>query len=384
MPANLRTWALLLVSAAALAAAGCTTNPVSGDSEFSLVTRSDELALGIQDHPGIIYMYDGEYHDPELVSYLGSIVMRLQRCSHRPDMPMDFTIVNSSVVNAFAIPGHVYVTRGFLARLQNEAEFAAVMGHELTHVVAGHSAKRISQNMVIGAVSDLAGSVAGANTTAKAALSAGQLSVSLLGLSYSREQETQADRVGTYYMALAGYDPEQAVAMQKLLHSLSQQSGSILDRYLSDHPMADDRIAQIESVIREKHLEKQYIQGDGVYAERWKRHLAGLVAMDKAFALYDQGTKALAAKQYQDALAAARDAIKLQPGQAPFHRLEGDALLAQGHTAEAKAAYNEALKIDPRYVFAHLGLANVYNAEGDQRAVQAEKLEINRLLPGAV
>ena len=380
---TLRTWAFLILGAAALAAAGCTTNPASGDTEFNLYAPSDEIALGNRDHPSIIYMYDGEYHDPELVRYLGSIVMRIQQDSHRPDMPMDFTIVNSSVINAFAIPAHVYATRGFLARLQNEAQFAAVMGHELTHVAAGHSARRLSQNMVVGLVSDLANSVVGTTTIAQAALGASQLGVSLMGLSYSREQETQADRVGTYYMALAGYDPNQAVAMQHLLESLSQHSGNILDRYLSTHPRTSDRVGQIESVIKEKHLER-YVQGDGIYTERWNRHLAHLQEVDKTFGPYDKGTKALAQKQYADALAAADEALHMQSDQAPFYRLKGDALLGLGRTAEAKAAYNHALKLDPRYVFAHLGLANAYNAEGDKAAVQNEVAQINRLLPGAI
>lgn len=382
MRRHLRAFALL--AALALAAAGCTVNPVSGQQVFNLMGRSDEMAMGIKDHPSIVYMYDGEYQDPELVRYLGSIVMRLVRCSHKPNMQTDFTIVNSSVINAFAIPGHVYATRGFLARLQNEAQFAAVMGHELTHVTAGHSAQKLSQNMVVGLVTDLANSVAGANPTAEAALKAGNVGVSLLGLSYSRAQETQADRVGTYYMALAGYDPHQAVVMQQLLASLTKSSGSIMDRYLSDHPIASDRIAEIRSAIREKHIESRYIQGDGVFAARWKRHLAGLVAVDKAYALYDQGTRELKQKDYAGALAAAQDALKLNADQAPFYRLAGDALLAGGDVKDAKTAYQAALQIDPRYIFAHVGLANVYLAEGDRAAVESEKAEINRLLPGAV
>ena len=376
--------ACALLAALALAATGCTVNPVSGQQVFNLMGQSDEMAMGIKDHPSIVYMYDGESQDPDLVRYLGSIVLRIQRCSHRPDMPMDFTIVNSSVINAFAIPGHVYATRGFLARLQNEAQFAAVMGHELTHVTAGHSAQKLSRNMVVGLVTDLANSVAGSIPTAQAALKAGNLGVSLLGLSFSREEETQADRVGTYYMALAGYDPHQAVVMQQLLQSLTHNGTGVLDRFLSDHPVAPDRIAQIDSVIREKRIESRYIQGDGVFAERWERHLSGLVAMDKAYALYDQGTRELKQKDYAGALAAAQDALKMHPDQAPFYRLAGDALLAGGDVKDAKVAYSAALQIDPRYIFAHVGLANVYSAEGDRGALEREKAEINRLLPGAL
>ena len=92
--------------------------------------------MGNAYHPDIVFMYDGEYIDPELKQYLGSIVVRLNEVSHRSEMSVDFTVLNTSMINAFAIPGHVYATRGFLAELQNEAQFAAVMGHELAHVEA--------------------------------------------------------------------------------------------------------------------------------------------------------------------------------------------------------------------------------------------------------
>jgi predicted Zn-dependent protease len=139
--ARLRAAALCLVAAALWTACiGCRTSPVTGGLEFNIVSAAEEQSMGDQLHPDIIFMYDGEYLDPELKRYLGTIVQRLGWCTHRPEMHPDFTLVNSSVINAFAIPGHVYATRGFVARIQNEGQFAAVMGHELAHVAAGHSA----------------------------------------------------------------------------------------------------------------------------------------------------------------------------------------------------------------------------------------------------
>lgn len=377
------TCALLSLTAAALAAAGCRTNPVSGGIQLSRVSASDELALGNKDHPAVIFMYDGQYHDPELTRYLGTIVRRLQQCSHRPDLPVDFAILNTSVINAFALPGHVYVTRGFLARIDSEGEFAAVMGHELALVAAGHSARRLSRNVLSSVVTNPADSLTGTSAAAQVVLGAGQVGVSLLGPSYSREQEIQADRVGAYYMALAGWDPRQAIVTQQLLGSISKRSGSVMDRYLYTHPPTLERVAEIGAVIQEKHL-RSYVQGDGVYAGRWTRHLAGLREVDRAFGPYDRGVKALAEKQYAQALAAAEESLRMRSDQAPPHRLKGDALLGLGRTAEAKAAYGEALRLDPRYVFAHVGLAKAYDAEGDKAAVQREVQEINRQLPGAL
>jgi len=283
-----RIWATtrtaLLVGVCCVWAAGCHTNPVTGQDEVVLMSGEEELSAGHGLHPKIIAMYDGEVADPELGRYLSAIVRRLQRVSHTPEMVTDFTVLNTSVINAFAVPGHVYATRGFLAGLENEAQFAAVMGHELSHVVARHSAKQMSDKAVANIGFGAAGLVVGGWWPAQAVLTGSQLSVTVFGLSYSRGQERQADRVGTYYMALAGWDPRQAIAMQKILHSLTQDKASVLDKYLSTHPELADRIAAIESVIEEKRLlEGGYVQGDGIYAPRWQRRLAHVKEMNEAY-----------------------------------------------------------------------------------------------------
>jgi predicted Zn-dependent protease len=367
--------AAALVAALALlaAGAGCRTNPVTGGSELNLISPQKELALGHQNHPDIVFMYDGEYYDPDLNRYLGTIVWRLHRDSHRPEMPTEFTMLNTSVLNAFATPGHVYATRGFLARLENEAQFAAVMGHELAHVTAGHSAKQLSNALVTGLVVNLADTAAGESLGGRVAVGLGQASVTLLGLSYSREQEIQADRVGTYYMALGGWDPRQAVAMQQLLVSLGKRKETVLDRYLATHPPSANRVREIEAVIQEKNLASaRYVQGDGVYADRWGRHVARLREVDRAFVPHDRGQKLLANKDYAGALAAAEEALAIRDDQAQFHRLRGDALLRLGRTADAKAAYQVALARDARYVPANVGLGLTLLEEGRYEAAQTQ------------
>jgi predicted Zn-dependent protease len=330
---------------------------VTGRPELVLIGEASEIAMGHQTHPNVIFMYDGEYHDPELNRYLGTIVMRLHEVSHRPGMPMEFTMLNTSVVNAFATPAHVYATRGFLARLDNEAQFAAVMGHELAHVAAGHSAKQLSNSLLMGIVLGVADFAVGESLAGQLAVGAGQASVALLGFSYSREQERQADRVGTYYMALAGWDARQAIEMQRLLAALSGDRDTVLDRYLSTHPGAGDRIGEIENVIREKGLASgRYRQGDGVYPERWEQRLTELREVNAAFEDYDRGAKLLAEEEFREALAAADEAVGRRDDQAPFHRLRGDALRRLGRLADAKRAYRRALALDERYVPANVGL----------------------------
>ncbi len=366
-----RKW-IVLWAALCLVAAGCRTNPVTGRWEMMLFSPERELAMGDDYHPSIIFMYGGEHQDAELKLYLGTIVRRLHECSHRPQMRTDFTVLNASVLNAFATPGHVYATRGFLAQLQNEAQFAAVMGHELGHVAAGHSAKSMSNQLLIGIGLGAAGVALGESVAARGVMTAGQLSVALLGLSYSREQERQADRLGAYYMALAGWDPREAISMQRLLDSLNQRKETVLDRYLSTHPPTASRIAEIESVIRQKRLtDGGYVQGGGIYAERWNRRLAALMAVSEAYEPYDKGNEHLARRQYEKALEAAGEAIGMSPRQAPFHRLKGDALLGLGRLAGARVAYKESLRLDPRYVPANIGLGQL--ALRQERHAEAER-----------
>jgi predicted Zn-dependent protease len=367
---------LLLTAACAVALAalaGCRVNPVTGRSELVLVSETEEVAIGYQAHPDVIFMYDGEYHDRELNRYLGTIVMRLHAVSHRPQFPMEFTMLSTSVVNAFATPGHVYATRGFLARLENEAQFAAAMGHEFAHVAAGHTAKQMTQSMLTGLVLGVADYAAGSSLAGQVATNAGQVGVTLLGLSYSREQELQADRVGAYYMALAGWDPRQAVRIQELLESLSKRKEAVLDRYLSTHPPGEDRRAEIEAVIDEKGLlSGGFIQGDGLFTERWTRHLSGLREVDKAFAPYERGIKLLADGKPGEALAAADGAIGMNGDQAQFHRLRGDALLGLKRYGDAETAYRRSLAADPRYVPANIGLGKLYQKTGQRDKAESE------------
>jgi predicted Zn-dependent protease len=360
-----------VIAAVLLTAAGCRTNPVTGKSQMIFFSTEDELALGDSYHPNLVMMYDGEYLDPELKLYLGTIVNRLRAVSHRRDMRVDFTVLNTSVFNAFAIPGHVYCTRGFLAQLQNEAQFAAVMAHELGHVNALHTAKQMTNQILIAAGLAVVQESLGQGGSARGVMLAGEVSLALLGLSYSREQEHQADRVGTYYMALAGWDPRQSIAMQRLLAGLSSHQETIIDKYLSTHPPAAERIMEINAVIAEKGLlDKDYIQGDGIFEERWLRRTAEVRKVNEAFKPYDKGSELLRKGRYNEALAAAEEALRNRKNQAPFHRLKGDALLMLGRLSEARASYTRALDVDRRYVPANVGLGQV--ALNENKLTEAE------------
>jgi predicted Zn-dependent protease len=215
---------LSLIPALALGTA-CTrvVNPATGQTEFTAMSPTQELKVGQQQHPQILQQFGGAYQDPKLQAYVTAIGNQLKTVSELPKLDFTFTLLNSDVVNAFALPGgYVYITRGLLALADNEAEFAGVMAHEIGHVTARHSAQRYSRGVVaqggvvIGSV--LAGILGGA-AAADLAQQAGGVGAQAYLAGYSRDQEFQADELGVRYLARAGYDP---TAMASFLEKLQQ------------------------------------------------------------------------------------------------------------------------------------------------------------------
>jgi len=129
----------------------CAINPVTGQQELMLISESQEVTMGKEFYPNALWGDvggGGEFKDERLKAYLKETVLKIHNVSHRPQLPVKFAIQNSSVPNAWAIPGYVVMTRGLLAALDNEAEFAFVMGHEMGHVSARHTAQHMTYGMV--------------------------------------------------------------------------------------------------------------------------------------------------------------------------------------------------------------------------------------------
>ncbi|MEZ5934891.1 MAG: M48 family metalloprotease [Alphaproteobacteria bacterium] len=217
---------LALASLLALTGA-CTevVNPATGKTELTAMSPEQEKAVGKEQHPQILQQFGGEYDDPKLRAYVDQIGQGLKTVSELPDLDFTFTLLNSDVVNAFALPGgYVYISRGLLALAENEAEVAGVMAHEIGHVTARHSAQRYSRGVLaqggvtLGAV--LAGVLGGGNL-AKTVQQAGATGAQAYLAGYSRDQEFQADDLGVRYLTRAGYDP---TAMATFLEKLGRQS----------------------------------------------------------------------------------------------------------------------------------------------------------------
>jgi len=241
---------MTVLAAAALAAAfaGCATNPVTGKREFSLVSPAQELGIGRESHAAVLEQY-GLYDDPALQAYVDSIGQALARNSHQPNLEWHFTVLDDPVVNAFAIPGgYIYITRGILAHLGSEAQLAGVLGHEIGHVTARHSAQRITQQQVAGLGLGLASIFSeGFRPYSEAA----QTGLGLLFLKYGRDDENQADALGVEYATRTGYDPREVPHTYATLRRVSDRSGQRLPTFLSTHPDPGDREVRTTQLANE-------------------------------------------------------------------------------------------------------------------------------------
>lgn len=230
----------------------CAINPVTGKRDFMLVSESQEIAMGQEADPSIV-RYFGLYQDPELQKFINAKGQQMVAISHRKNLKYEFKIVDSPVVNAFAVPGgYVYFTRGIMAHFNNEAEFAGVLGHEIGHITARHSAKQYSNQMLA-----QVGLIAGVVLVPEVGQFANELQqgVSLLFLKFGRDAETQSDKLGAEYSTKINYDAEEMAHFFNTLQRLQKQSGADeIPDFLSTHPNPIDR---------EENVEKQ--------AAKWKK-----------------------------------------------------------------------------------------------------------------
>ncbi len=242
-------WLPLLLSA--LLAGGCSTNPVTGNQDFVLMSEEQEISLGRQ-YSAEIVKDTPVYDDPELASLVQTIGEQVAANSHRPDLIYRFTVLDSTQVNAFALPGgYIYITRGLLAYLNSEAELAAVLGHEIGHVTARHSVRQHGTATMAG----ILGAVVSASTGVQGAGDLSRLAGTAIVRGYGREHELEADRLGAEYLAKSGYDPggmlkvvsvlKNQEAFDKLVAEQEDREPTAYHGLFSTHPDNDQRFQEV-------------------------------------------------------------------------------------------------------------------------------------------
>lgn len=259
----------LLAGAAFVPLCGCvTTNPATGDTSFTgFMDQDDEIRLGQQEYPKLVAQFGGAYENQRLQSYITSIGNDVASRSEVTDLPYEFTVLDSPIVNAFALPGgKIAISRGLLALASNEAEVAGVLAHEVGHVTARHTAQRIAsaqaaQVGVMGAT--ILGAVLGGSLGAQAGqqLTGTAATVAIQG--YSRSQELEADELGIRYMSRAGYDPEAMVEFLATLRDNSRLDAEMAGRSPDDvdefdmmatHPQPIERVRQATSLAANAYI----------------------------------------------------------------------------------------------------------------------------------
>ncbi|PWJ60076.1 putative Zn-dependent protease [Dyadobacter jejuensis] len=251
---------------------GCSKNPVTGKKELIFMSQEKELAIGAESHPSVVATM-GIYDDKNLQAFINEKGKAMGSISHRPDIPYQFFIVDSPVVNAFAVPGgYVYFTRGIMAHFNNEAEFAGVLGHEIGHITARHSARQ-QTTQILGQVGLMAGMVLSPQIRGMA--DQAQQVVGTLLLSYSREHETESDGIGVQYSSKIGYDAHEMAHFFGTLKKLSDKSGQSIPTFQSTHPDPGDRMTKVDGLATA--YQKEHPANYEVNRNQYLQRIEGIV-----------------------------------------------------------------------------------------------------------
>jgi predicted Zn-dependent protease len=371
--------ALHLAPAAAVAAfvAACATNPVTGERDLMLVGQSTEIEMGRKNYAPMRQAEGGDYAmDPALTAYVQKVGQRVAAMSPNK-LPYEFSVLNNSIPNAWALPGgKIAVNRGLLMQLKSEAELAAVLGHEVVHAAARHSAQQMSRGMLLqGGL--IAAQVATSDSDyGSLAVAGAGIGAQLLLQRYGREAELESDKYGMEFMQKAGYDPQGAVSLQETFVRMNdRKEAGWLAGLFASHPPSQERLDA------NRKRAAALPPGGELGVERLQAALAQTLRAKPAYDAYDEGRKALADKKPDAALAKAEQAIRLLPGEAHFHALKGDAHLVQKNFRAATQAYTDAIGRNDGFFYYYLQRGLIAERERNDAAARADLETSVKLLP---
>jgi predicted Zn-dependent protease len=368
------------LGAALATLAACTINPVTGNRELALISADQEIEIGQQQYGPSQQMQGGEYSlDPGLTAYVRGVGAKLAAVSDRA-LPYEFVVLNSSVPNAWALPGgKIAVNRGLLPQLNSEAELAAVLGHEIVHAAARHGAIAMQRGLLLGVVVSGVQAAARGGNFAGLAVGAAGVGAQLISQRNSRENELEADQYGMQYMSRAGYDPAAAVTLQETFVRLSQQSGDQggLAALFASHPPSAERVQKNRATAA------TLAKGGDMGRERYQTATAALRQRQPAYDAYDKGRAALAENRIADAQRFAEEAMRSLPAEAQFHALLGDIALHEKRYDEAARRFGDAVSRNDRFFYYHLQKGLAHRQLGQWEPARAELERSVQLLPTA-
>ncbi|MCX5876881.1 MAG: M48 family metalloprotease [Deltaproteobacteria bacterium] len=364
---------------------GCAVNPATGKSELAFYSMSEqeEVSLGKKAFPEAIQRMQGEYDDQRLKEYITAVGMRLAKVSHRPNLAYTFKVVNDSSPNAFAMPGgNIAITRGLLVALENEAQLAAVLGHELGHVTARHSVQNLQRGMLLNMGLQVLAVSSSGTSYSGVARQAGQLAGSILDSSYSREQEREADRLGIDYMVKAQYSPKGAVELQEFLAKKSGEGESKwMQGLFRTHPFSKERMSDNQYYIDSKY---SWAVNDEAYvsvAGDFQRAMAPLMKTKEAYGDYDKAREKEQSKDLAGAIALYEQAVHKAPDQGLLQSALGMAYLKNNSLDEAKKHLAKAVQLDGDYYESHFGLGYLLLKENNPTLAKEHLQKSMKLMP---
>ena len=386
-----KRFASLLALLPALLLTACGVNPVSGKTEIQLISAAQEVKIGEQNYAPSRQSQGGDLKVlPELSAYVSTVGQKLAAVSDRP-LPYEFVVLNSSVPNAWALPGgKIAVNRGLLTALENEAELAAVLGHEIVHAAARHGAKAQERGIALQA-GMLATQIGLATSNVDQNLGSllvqgASVGAQLVSLRYGRDAELEADLYGMQYMQRAGYDPAAAITLQQKFLQLAEADGrtrqSWLEGLFASHPPSAERVERNRQTAAGIGTTAGAARGE-LGTERYQAQLKPLLALKPAYDKADEATAAAAKKDLPRARALAAEAARMLPREARFHQLQGDLALAAKDLPQAMGHYEKSLALDTEYFGAYLGGGVTAYRQGNRQRAEEWLTQSAKLLPTA-
>ena len=336
----------LILAVLAVVASACAVNPVTGRNEVALVSESQETEIGKKNYGPYRQAQGGDYAaDPELVRYVRSVGERIVGVSDRK-LPYEFNIINDSSPNAWALPGgKISINRGLLVELNNEAELAAVLAHEVVHAAARHSAQAMERDVFMQGALIATGVALGDSKYSDIGMLGASLGAQLTNQKYGRDDESEADHYGILYMVRAGYDPAAAVGLQETFVRLAEgRESNWLAGLFASHPPSRGRVAANRAQV-----EKLGNPGGELGEDRYHKAIARLKVSKPAYAAYDEARTAFKKGQLDTALAKVNKAISIEAKEASFYTLRGEIELARGKHKEALQDLDLAVALNPGY-----------------------------------
>ncbi len=377
----------LLATAGLLAGlSACAVNPVTGEREFAMVSEAQEIQLGEENYDYMQQAGGGEYDvDPELTEYVRGVGEKLVASSQRlavteRDLPYEFVVLNSSVPNAWALPGgKLAFNRGLLTELGSEAELAAVVGHEIVHAAARHSAQQMERAtwLQIGVIGTAI--LTGDSGYSDLAVGGASVGAQLINQSYGRGAELQSDEYGMRYMSDVGYDPQGAVTLQETFVRLSEgRRTDWLSGLFASHPPSQERVEA------NKRTAASLPPGGELGVARFKAAMQKTMERKPAYDAYDEGRKALAEEDAKLAIEKADAAIEMFPGEAHFYALRGDARYTGKQYDMAIENYDIAIRRRDDFFQYYLQRGLSHEKLGNDNSAVTDLEKSNELFPTAI